>query len=137
MFVSFESGLVQLVQSDPTVASISTGGWLRELPPKTVLPAWTWFVVTDKPNVGLIFTTGQTTRLIQVDCFGDTASDTVNLAAAIDNVLNGYSGVLTDTSPPTVRIQVCYRTDLMDEPFDPDARNFRRMLEYEVVLSPV
>lgn len=128
--MSFESGLVQLVQSTPAVASLSTGGFLRQLPPQQPLPAWTWSVVSRNQESGLQFFSGFCKFIIQIDIYGASPNDTVPLSSAIDTVLNGYSGAFPD--PNSTVVTACFRTDEIDEPFDPDSRIYRRILEYEM-----
>lgn len=129
----FEDGFVAFVQSAPSVANLSTGGFLRQLPPSFNVqstPAWTWFFVTNHPDTGLQFPNGMIRALIQIDVYGMSQTSVSPLSYAIDLLLQGYVGPLGDADGTT--IQGCLRTDLMDEPFDPDSRVYRRMLEYEV-----
>ena len=127
----FEAGLVQLIQSDLVVAAISKGGYLRQLPPGQLLPAWTHFTVSKNPNIGLLFFSGSNERHIQIDCYGDYGTDDhVQLASAIDHVLNGYSGTLPDLD--STRVLSCFQIELQDMEFDQEARTMRRMLEYTV-----
>jgi len=70
---------------------------------------------------------------LQIDCYGNTGDQVIRLASAIDGVLQGFSGDLTDTD--LTWINSCLSSDMQDFPIDPDARTFRRMLEYEIWYS--
>ena len=133
-----EAGLVQLVQSSPSVSTLSPGGgYLRQIPPGSSIPAWTYFTVTNPPNTGLQFVSGSTERRIQIDCYGNEQTDQqVQLAFAIDSVLNGFSGTLPDQD--STNILSCIRDNLEDMETEPDSRLYRRMLEYTLwfVESP-
>jgi uncharacterized protein DUF3168 len=125
-----EQGLVLLVQGTPAVSAIaSAGGFFVELPKEQALPSWTYSAVSDVPDYALSGPTAMHYRRIQIDCFGIEPAEVIRLAGAIDNVLSGFHGTLTD--PETVKVQGCFRTNLIDF-FEDDPRNFRRMLEYEL-----
>jgi hypothetical protein len=125
-----EQGFVELVQGDPAVSAIAAqGGFFAQLPPDLPLPSWSYNVVSKVSDYLLAGPETLASRRIQVDCYGTVAADAINLAKAIDAVVNGYRGLLTD--PDTTFIQGCFQTNMIDF-FDPDARSFRRMLEYFV-----
>jgi hypothetical protein len=121
--LAFEQGFVTLVN---TGASIS-GGYLAQLPVDAKLPSWTYQVVSDPSDYTLQNAVELGYMRMQVDCYGDTAAQSIILAKAIDRVLSGYLGTLPDGTI----VQGCFRTNRIDF-FDDSARNYRRMLEYEI-----
>lgn len=124
-----EQGLVLLVQGNAGVAAIAaSGGFLGALPKDFTLPSWSYIVVSDPVDYELLGPVALGCTRIQIDCYGAAPADAINLAAAIDAVLNGYHGTLTD--PDSTVVQGCFRLNKIDF-FDDDARNYRRMLEYE------
>ena len=117
-----EQGLVQLVQGTPAVSAIcAAGGFFAELPKGQRLPSWTYLTVSDPGNYIL---TGPEAgmRRVQIDCYGTIAADAMRLAGAIDSLLSGFRGTLTD--PDTVFVQGCFRSNLIDF-FDADGRTYR------------
>jgi len=131
-----ELGLVLLVQGTPAVAAIAAagGGFLDVLPkdfPLTTAgvgtPSWTYSIVSDPVEYELTGPVSLGSTRIQIDCYGATGADALRLAKAIDAVLIGYRGTMTD--PDATKVQGCFRTNKIDF-FDDDARNYRRMLEY-------
>lgn len=126
-----EEGLVKLVQGDASVAAIATagGGFLVDLPKNQTLPSWTHQVITGPGEYTLTGRQSLRKRRVQIDCFAADPDDAVNLAAAIDAVLDGFRGTLTDADSTVV--QGCFRSDLIDF-FDDAPRTNRRMLEYEI-----
>ncbi len=123
-----EQGIVLLVQGDATVKAIApTGGFFAQLPKDYTLPSWTYQTVSDPAGYLLSQpeTVGQ--RRLQIDCYGNTAADAILLAKAIDDLLSGYTGTLTD--PDATHVLGCFRTNILDL-FDIDSRTYRRMLEY-------
>jgi hypothetical protein len=125
-----ESGIVQLVMADAAVLALSTtGGFLLSLPKDETLPSWTYRVISDVSSYTLDKSHGFVERRLQIDCYGAKSAEAMNLARAIDKVLSGYQGTLTDAD--ATYVHGCFRSDLMDM-FDEANRSFRRMLEYEV-----
>jgi hypothetical protein len=125
-----EQGLVALVQGDARVFSVcSAGGFFAELPKGQALPSWTYTFVSDVPLYSLDGPNPLAMRRLQIDSFGTVAADSIRLAAAIDGVLSGYAGPLSD--PDHTVVQGCFRSNLIDF-FDNASRTYRRMLEYEL-----
>jgi hypothetical protein len=125
-----ELGVVLLVQGNAAVKAIApTGGFFAQLPKDYTLPTWTYQTVSDVAGYLLQQpeTVGQ--RRVQIDCYGATAADAIRLANAIDALLSGFRGTLTD--PDATVIQGCFRGNMIDF-FDPDSRTYRRMLEYQI-----
>lgn len=131
-----EEGFVKLVQGAPAVAALATvGGFFAELPKDQPLPTWTYTVISNVSNYGLSAsppTVGLNMNRMQVDCFAAEAADAIKLARAIDDVLSGYRGILTDAD--ATRVHGCFQSDVMDF-FDDQSRTYRRMLEYELWFS--
>jgi len=125
-----ESGIVKLVMADAAVLAIAaTGGYLLELPKDHTLPSWTYRIISDQAEYALLGEHGFVTRRLQIDCFADEKPDVLLLARAINAVLSGYKGTLTDADATIVF--GCFRSDLQDF-FDDPGRTPRRMLEYEI-----
>lgn len=125
-----ELGVVLLVQGDAAVKAIApTGGFFAQLPKDYTLPSWTYQTISDVAGYLLQQpeTVGQ--RRVQIDCYGANAADAIRLANAIDALLSGFRGTLTD--PDATFVQGCFRDNMMDF-FDPDSRTFRRMLDYRI-----
>lgn len=126
----FENGLSLHVQGDAAVSSIApVGGFSTQLPKDQLLPSWSYLVVSEAPEYTLQGPVTLCFRRVQIDCYGDTAADCIMLAAAINPLLDGFTGVLAD--PEQTYVQGCFRSNLIDF-FDDVARNYRRMLEYEI-----
>lgn len=126
-----ELGLVKLVQADAGVSALvgTRGGYFAELPKDYVLPSWTYQFVSGVPDVTFKSTEALTYSRYQVNCYGTVAADAIKLAKAINAVLSGFHGTLTD--PDSTRVQGCFRSNLIDF-FDDASQSFRRMLEYEL-----
>ena len=135
--MTVEEGLVNLVQSDPTVAGLTPngGGFLATLPKDTNPPSWSYIFFGGKRPHGLRGERGLTQGRMQIDCYGNSGTDSVNLAAAIDAVLDSYSGTITDGSGSVI-VDSCMLSDTPSDYFDSAKRTYRRMLEYEVWYIP-
>jgi len=128
--MSIEQGMVILVQGNAGVSAIAPlGGFLAELPKGQALPSWTYLYVSDQATYTLTGPDPLTMRRLQIDCYANAGADIVKLAAAIDAVLNGFKGLLSDQQ---TLVQGCFRSNLIDFPFDDVARTYRRMLEYQL-----
>lgn len=124
-----EEGMVILVQGNAAVLAIApVGGFLGSLPKDFALPSWSYIVVSDPVEYELGGPVNVSCTRIQIDCYGASGASAIALAAAIDAVLKGYHGTLND--PDATVVQGCFRTNKIDF-FDDEARNYRRMLEYE------
>jgi hypothetical protein len=133
--ILLDQGLVELIQSNSAVLALCPeGGFMTNLPENfTNYPSWTWRTISSTFDTGLLFTKGLIMRRWQIDVYGSAAAmgaDCIALAAAIDNVLNGFSGTLSD--PDSTWVNVIDPSDLEDFPLDPASRTYRRMLEYEI-----
>ena len=130
-----ELGVVKLVNSNAAVLAIApVGGFFAQLPNDQKLPSWTYLGVSQTPNYELEGSSSLYMRRVQIDCYGKTAADSIVLAQAIDAVLNGYRGTLTD--PDHTFVDGCFQNNLIDY-FDPDSRSFRRMLEYQLWFTTI
>lgn len=126
-----EQGLVKLVMDNSSVTAIApTGGFLAGLPKDYRLPSWTYLVVSVTGDTMLQSVRGLAKMRLQIDCYGTSGDQVIRLASAIDGVLQGFSGDLTDSD--LTWINSCLSSDMQDFPIDPEARTFRRMLEYEI-----
>lgn len=131
-----EQGIVKLVQSDLTVnALVPVGGFFAELPKDQALPNWSYRSISLVANTGLQFSTGLRMMRLQIDVYGDIngrGADSIALAKAIDHVLNGFAGTLSD--PDSTFVSSCFLSDEIDF-FDDAGRTYRRMLEYEILFA--
>jgi hypothetical protein len=120
--LAFEQGFVALVNS-----AAGSGGYYGQLPKDAQLPNWTYLDVSNPSDYTLQGAVELSGLRMQVDCYGQTAARAITLAKAIDRVLSGYVGTLPDGTV----VQGCFRTNRLSF-FDDNARNYRRMLEYEI-----
>jgi hypothetical protein len=120
--LAFEQGFVALVNS-----AAGSGGYYGQLPKDAQLPNWTYLDVSNPSDYTLQGAVELSGMRMQVDCYGQTAAQAITLAKAIDRVLSGYLGTLSDGTV----VQGCFRTNRLSF-FDDNARNYRRMLEYEI-----
>jgi hypothetical protein len=128
-----EQGIVELVQSDPAVATICPqGGFMVQLPDGQALPSWAYTIISSRGDYCLDGTHGYTDLRLQVDCFATLAKDAVRLARAILKVLDAYHGTLPD--PDKTIVFGCFQSDTKDF-FNDAARDYRRMLEFEIQFS--
>ena len=126
-----EAGIVSLVQADPGVLALCpVGGFLLTLPKDLPRPSWCYQMISDHSIYCLQGEHGFVTRRMQIDCFGNVPEDAILLGRAINKVLSGYRGTLPD--PDQTLVFGCFRSDLIDPPFDAAARSYRRILEYEI-----
>lgn len=104
-----------------------------ELPKDSALPSWSYHFFGGAPISSLVTIGGLRFRHLQIDSFGSAdarGADCIFLSSAIDHVLHGYQGRLSDTNATYVD-----SISLSDEPmdfFDDARRTYRRMMEYEV-----
>lgn len=125
-----EQGLVLLVNGSTAVTEIApAGGYLATLPKDATLPSWTYRFISDVPGLTLETTETLTRSRVQIDCYGNTAADAIRLAHAINAMLSGYTGVLSD--PDATRVQGCFQSNKIDF-FDDASRTPRRLLEYQL-----
>lgn len=126
-----EEGLVKLVQGNVSVAAIAVGGggFLAELPKNQTLPSWTHMAVSEPGEYTLTGRQSLRKRRAQIDCFAADPDEAILLARAINLLLDGYRGTLTDADNTVV--QGCFRSNVIDF-FDDAPRTYRRMLEYEI-----
>lgn len=122
-----DQGIVMLIN-----AAGIPGGSMVELAKDQTLPAWTYLVVSQTSNRGLIFFRGLNTRRLQIDCYGNTGAEVIDLARRVDGVLEGFAGKLPD--PDATFVSSCFNSDTQDF-FDDAHRSYRRMLEYEINFS--
>jgi hypothetical protein len=128
-----EQGLVLLVQGNTAVSAIApAGGFLAQLPKDFPLPSWTYEVVSDPTDYELQGPVSQSSTRFQFKCFGASGADAIRLAKAINIVLNGYHGTLTDADATVVH--GCFKTNSIDF-FDDNARNYIRILEYLICFD--
>ena len=122
-----EDGIVQLVQSDPTVLSLCPlGGFYATLPKGTPLPSWSYKVISEVAQYTLQGRTNLTPRRLQIDVYAMEGVEALQLTRAIDNVLSAWRGTLPD--PQATVVQGIFRDDEHDF-FDDASRTWRRTLE--------
>lgn len=122
------------MQGTAAVAAIAaSGGFLGTLPKDLALPSWTYLFVGGSAEYTLLGARGPRRRRLQVDCYGNTAAESIALEHAIDAVLSGFSGTLTDLDSIKVD-SILMSAEPVDFGLDPDSRSYRRMIEYEVTF---
>src|SRR5277367_7060950 len=118
-----------LVQGDPEVHALCpSGGFYASLPKDPKLPSWAYNVISSSRELTLSNQKLLTFERWQIDVFSNDGDTCIELAVAVDNVLDRYRGTLPD--PDATAVQAIFRSDVTDF-FDTTARNYRRMLEYE------
>jgi hypothetical protein len=92
-----ETGLVALLKSDSTVASLcSTRIYPMLLPESPVLPSVTFQTISSVSQYTNDGHTGFTKTRLQIDVWGSTYLAVKTLSEAIRKVLEDYTGVLSD-----------------------------------------
>lgn len=128
--MGIEEGLVRLIQADAGVVAIaSVGGFLAELPKDQALPSWSYALLSEDR----IYThddgpAALRPAIVEITCYGDAAV-VVRLAAAIDQVLDGFCGAL----PEGTVVNGCF---VLSRPgpdeYDGARRCWLRSLIYEI-----
>lgn len=135
--MSLEKGLVMQIQSGLGSPPLAAGGFLVELPKDYIAstsgPAYTYRILFDHSQTTLNSHTGFSRAMVEINCFAPDGPGVLALAKAINLALHGFRGNFAD--PDTTFIDSCLRSDIMDFPFDSNARNFRRMLEYMIFYT--
>jgi hypothetical protein len=124
-----EEGIVRLVQGSTSVAALATGGFLGALP-KDLRQGWAYKFFGHIPNLTLKSSKGLVERHLQIDSMSDDRAQTLLLSGSIDDVLNGFRGVLPDSG--ATYVDSCFLVDVEDFDQDPNSRGFRRMTEYQI-----
>jgi hypothetical protein len=125
-----DNGIVQLVQTDPTVAAQCVfGGFWLSLPKGTPFPSWSYQVVSEVTDYTLAGRTDLMPRRLQIDVYAMDGAQAQSLARAIDNVLSGWRGTLPDAEATVV--QGIFRDNELDF-FDEASRTYRRLIEFFV-----
>lgn len=126
-----------LIQSRIGSPPICPGGFLGTLPENFISSdnrlAYTYKVISDRPDTGLTHSVGFDLARFEINCFSFDRPGVILLSKAINLVLQGFHGILPDAD--ATQIYCCKRSDLKDFDTDPNARNFRRMLEYEISFN--
>lgn len=132
-----EQGLVMLIQSGLGSPPLCQGGFLDTLPENFISASqqfgYMCRIISDSADHGLTHSVGQEKIRYEVNCYSYTGAGVLQLAKLIDQVLQGFAGVLPD--PDSTTVYCSMRSDRMDFPYDPNARNYRRMLEYEISFN--
>lgn len=132
-----ERGLYLQIQSGIGSPPLTAGGFLVELPKgyiaRTNGPAYTYRILFDHPQTTLNSRTGFSRAMVQIDCYAPDEPGVLALAKAVNLAIHGFTGNLPDSD--ATHVDSCLRSDTMDFPFDPDARNFRRMLEFTIFYA--
>ena len=130
-----EEGLVTLVNGDGAVKAMLPApvGFLGGLPKGTALPSWTYTWASDDntPGRGLQMPSGGLTfAQVQIDCYGNTRADVVNLGRKISKALAGFRGALADAEQTVV--DSIFDSNQHDPEEDAASRTWRRVLEFQV-----
>lgn len=133
--MAIEDGLVLLIQSGMGSPPMAPGGFMVKLPKDLIVPgstttkAWVWKAISSTPTYILEGQDGFTALHWQIDCHGLTATDSIDLANAIDAVLRGgYMGTLPDTAQTVV--QGIFGETGPHDGYDSDSKTYVRILEY-------
>lgn len=132
-----EAGIVALVNGNAGVATVLNGnpaGFLGSLPKNAALPSWAYLRVSLVNHTTLLSATGSAKLMLEINCYGAAAADAVNLGKAVNAVMNGL-GNTTLSDPDATWVSSCFLSDVEDYDLDPDARNYRRRLEYEICFA--
>lgn len=132
-----EDGLVNLVNSDPTVQTLTggIGGFsFDDLPQNLPLPTWSFRLFGGQSLPFLQGSKGIHWQRLEISCYSNApqAALVMRLANAIDNVLEGFSGMLPDASPGQTYLDSCFSSNSPIDFFDGLNRTFRRVLEYRI-----
>jgi len=127
-----EQGLTLLIQSGLGSPPLASGGFMAQAP-KGSTTAYTWRIIFDRNEHALNSFKGFAKAMVQIDCFAPDAPAVLTLARAITAKLNGFSGTLPDAD--STFVDRCFRSDMMDFTEDPDARDYRRMLEFTIFYT--
>jgi hypothetical protein len=125
-----EQGLVMLINAGLGPQFI--GGFANQLPQSAVLPNYTYLTVSERSVTGLQVPGGLSLRRWEVNCFGVDANSAIGLANDIMAILIGYQGTL----PNSVQVDSIFQSDVIDFEQDATARNYRRMVEFDVNYYP-
>ena len=134
-----ESGLVSLIQAGLGSPPIALG-FAVQLPENQINAAspkaWLYKSITSTPNYTLDGQDGWTCWHVEIQAHGNTMTDAITLARAIDGVLRGgYSGTLSDSDSTVV--QGIFRLPGLVDGFSDLDHSFVRTLEYEIVYQQI
>lgn len=132
-----ETGIVQMLNADPGVSSITTTGGFGfdELAKNMCLPSWAFRFAGGRSFVTLQSAQGLRWRRLEIHCMAGDADTTMQLAIAINVVLEGFSGLLPDDQPGTM-VDSIFTSNTPVDFFDAGTRTYRRVLEYQVTFIP-
>ena len=121
----FEAGLVSLLKGNTALmATIEAGPMPVLVPEQTALPCLSYQIVGGG-NRYTLDKTSQQTRAVQLDAWGASYSDCKNITLALRNLLDCYTGTLTDGT----RVLSAFLTNEIDN-WEFDGRSYRITVEY-------
>jgi hypothetical protein len=127
-----EAGLHgQLVGDDAVAASAATRIYPVNLPENVDGPSVTFRVISKIPDYTLDGATGMITARVQIDAWAAVYGDAKQLAQAIHDALNDFSG----TFPDGTAVQNVWLADAATDGFDADARLYRVQADYRLIYS--
>lgn len=121
-----EQGIVMRVAA--ALGADIVGGYKGSLPKDAQLPSWTYRVISDSAQIGLLSPTGLSRMMLEINCISPFPAPTISMAASIKSAINGFKGTLPD--PDSTYVDSCFLSDQMDFEQDEDSRNQRRMIEF-------
>jgi hypothetical protein len=125
-----EEGITSLLLADATLSGlIGTRIYPVLVPSDPVYPLLTYQVVTSKREYTLSNAVTKQ-KCIQFDCWGSTYSDSKQVQQALENVLSGYNGTLSDGTKVLGTF-----LDAEHDDFQSDARDYRAISEYVIKYS--
>ena len=125
-----EEGLVKLMIANAGISALAvTQGMHAPLPENATVPGWSYQFASNSGDYTLDGDRGIDYTRVQINCHGNNAAEAIRLAAAIDSLLSGYYGVLTDSDHTF--LQGCFQTNLVDF-FNDASRSYRRVVDYQL-----
>ena len=128
-----ESGLAKLLATDSRYTAVCPAAPYPVLLPvldESGLPALTYQVISSQPDATLDGASNVTEYRIQYDAWGKTYTGVKAVQDALRQVLDGYSGLLSDG---TVVFDVI--RDTASDLYEPDSRLYRVTSDYRVLFS--
>lgn len=112
-------------------ALVSTRIYPVVLPENVTLPAISYSVVA-QPQIHSLEGVTALNSLVQIDCWADTFLASQNVAEAIANAINDFSGTIGSEEKIHSSIQTGKQ-----ELFEPDVNDYRVSLDYSIWHTPL
>ncbi len=120
------------LSTDGGISAItSTRVYPIKLPQQPTLPALTYRIITEPQVHSMEGTFSQNARL-QIDCWAETFLAAHELAEAVEDAMNDFSGTIGAEQVISSSVQV-NKQDL----FDPEVNDYRVSIDYSIWHTPV